>query len=527
MPERWETELHRLRSVERPATLEDRVAEGPRHEPGRPTGERVAAAVVAFAVCAAVALAGFQVLRSDGGGRTPTVGDGVPSGEGALVLVLTSSADAPEASLRYGDEELDVVVEGYTWCPDGETSECTSLIADFATWPPANDFAVAPPSTPIVVEGDGSIDTVEVLDTAGEPIPGEDGSTVPATDGRYVFHVNAAYPNGSASLFFGVQALGDVASAPDVLTVDCSVGFPKLDTSIVRTQVDGLHIGAVGATDGFEILDVADDLAGVGTGADVPDGAESAWGIDPGIYRIGCGRHVDAASAVPFELIDPDDHHAPEQVACGSVPQSWFTSSVPGTVEPADAAGQLLTGLVEGDRIRGAGYGAETWHLGPAYVVDRGGEAVARVVLGEQGEVWTGSFETCESSGIELSDVATVTGGSSAPSEGGIPDVLVARCEGLGTAIDADAVVAQPDGLVHILAENVADAALITLESGDGPVVGATWGFDTAKIDVAAELEPGIYWIGCRVTDEQGDVDGGRAEHPEAYVVFEVLPPEA
>jgi len=64
-------------------------------------------------------------------------------------------------------------------------------------------------------------------------------------------------------------------------------------------------------------------------------------------------------------------------------------------------------GLADGDRLREGGYGAETFKLGPTYVIDRNGEAVARLVLSGDAQTYSGTLTTCPDTGIRLSEAAT------------------------------------------------------------------------------------------------------------------------
>jgi hypothetical protein len=524
MPERWETELRKLRRIDAPADLEGRIAEGPRSEPRRRPGERLAAGFVAFAVCAALIAVGISV--SDHGGRRASSDAAMPADDRPLVLELRSGTNGPDATLGYAGQTQDVVIAGSDWCPS-EGGECSSMIADFATYPPSTAFTVAPGRTPITVEGDGAIASVEVLDPSGDRLKALDGTTTPADDGRYVFSVSARYPEGSASLFFGIQTLNDAASAPDELGVDCSMGFVQTDTSVVQTQPDGLHVRFDGgdAVSGFEIVDPTSsrDVAAVGGDGDL------AFGIDPGDWGIGCGRGVSPADTVPFVLIDPVGHHAPEELTCGDRVPTPFVSPIPTTRPHAEAAYVLVTGLAPGDQVRGAGYGADTWRLGPTYVVVRDGVAVARIVLGEQDGVWTGTFAACEGSEVSLSSLAnaattgTATGGSGAAVSAAIRDVLALRCEGLGPAVDNTQVRVQTDGL-HVNAENVADADFVIVESDDGSVGSAVEDFAAATMPLVFDIEHGVYWIGCRTYDENGSLEGSHLDHPEAYVRIDVLP---
>jgi hypothetical protein len=554
MPEQWEHELKKLRKVEQPSSLEDRVAEGPhpRREPGRPTRERVAAAVVAFAVCAAVGVFGYRTLSNDdtadGGSNVAT---GVPSGDNTLVLDLRSGADSPDATLSYGDETQDGVIEGYTWCPNGtgDNAECTGMSGDFASFPPVSEYLVVPPATQIEVTGDGTASSLDFQDVCDVSIPGgscEPGTSVgeltPNEDGRYAIQLHATWPQGDATAWFGVQVLSSESAAPDMLTVDCISGVAQTDTSIVRTQPNGIAIQVV--SDGSSDIEVRDERDQVSLrGASSNAGS----GLAPGHYTVGCGRDPSSDSTVPFDLVDPDDNYASWDLACGDLPQTSFTSTVPSNHPDDLAISELLRGLAPDDRIRGAGYAADMWRLGPTYVVERDGESVVRVVLGEDGDTWSGTFQGCDGTGITLSDrIVTTGGGGSGPTGSGssgstgpaasgttgaidtFADTLVVRCEGLGPALAASSVRLQPDGLLDYEATNVADADWIVFEGEDPMTPPFGQPFDTVTVEgTIRTFEPGTYWVGCRVLEETGGFDGSHLDHPEAYVRFEVLPAEA
>ncbi len=517
MPERWEMELRKLREVRPAADLDARVEEGPRGAPPSSRSRRAVAAVTGFAVFAAAAGAfAFVVLREDGSG-------GVVGGEGdepRLVLELVSTENAPTASLRYGDERVDVVTEGYEWC-DGDV--CASMISDFAFYPPVGEYLVVPPGTPIEVTGDGTVDSFRVTDPDDEPIPGATELVVPSTNGRYVFAITGSFERGEGFFFFGVQAIDSPASAPDVLHVDCSAGTTRIDSSIVRTQADGLHVQGTGMQgwDGLEIVTPAgtppDEVSAVG---DIPADGATGWPIAPGRWEIACAsteRPVEAAGAstVPLELVDPDDHWAPVELDCspGSLVEATETSSwIPSSVPHEAAAARVLDGLQEGDRIRGAGYGAETWLRGFTYVVDRDGRAVAELVLSPL-ETYGVRFSACPDSGIRLASTED------------IPNVLIVRCEGLGPAVDSSRVRLQPDGL-HIEASNIADATIVDVWPAGSAVSLVQTPFLSVTERFVVDVEPGVVSIGCRVQDETGSVVGGPDEVPDAYVEVGVLPVE-
>jgi hypothetical protein len=320
MPERWEEEIRKLRAITPREDLGSRVAEGPRGEPSPPVRQRVVAAVTALVVFVG---AGFLVVRGFGGGTdrpelaqtsepTPT-----PPAPVALVLELRPGAGlgdaAPGGTLRFGELKQEGVVEQYTWCV-GE--ECTGAIADFAFYPPASEYLVVPPGTAIEVVGDGVADSMRVTDPAGEPVAGSESATVPDADGQYQVGVDASWDvgteKGSATIWFGVQALSSPSAAPDVLKVDCGFGVARSNTAVVRTQADGLHLVFHG-TDGFTGFEVVTpegtppgDVEGVG--GDFGAGAEAMVQVSPGRWEVGCAmrdRPVEAGdTTVAFELIE-------------------------------------------------------------------------------------------------------------------------------------------------------------------------------------------------------------------------------
>jgi hypothetical protein len=517
MTERWQTELRKLRDVVPPADLEARIAEGPRPEPPPSGTRRVVAAVTAFALFAAAGVFAFAVLRDDG----TRVGGG--GQEARLVLELAATDQKPTATLRFGDEVVDVVTEGYEWC-DETGNQCSGMIADFTFYPPVSEFVLVPPGTPIEVTGDGTVERLTVTDPADERIPGANDLVVPDADGRYVFGFTGVFSQGEGSFFFGVQALTDPASAPDVIAIDCLTG--QTDTSIVQTQADGLHIVATN-TDGFRVYVVTpagtapDDFVGVSV---EPSDGSQGHPFPPGRWELECSEgevSVEPGYLTPaFELVDPADHWAPTELACTDAPESSFATEIPVSTPHADAATQVLGGLQAGDRVRGAGYGAETWKVGPSYVVDRGGRAVARLVLSIATDVYGGTLTACADSGIALASPPVLP-----PVDAGTPDVVILRCEGLGPAIDTPTVRLQSDGL-HIEATNVADATVISIEPQADIQEPVLVDVDSVTENIVLDVPPGTYWVGCRVPNEEGVVEGGHEEVPDAYGEVVVLPAE-
>ncbi|MGH2673486.1 MAG: hypothetical protein ACRDHC_10960 [Actinomycetota bacterium] len=530
MPERWENEIKKLREFEPGADLGSRVAEGPRGEPSPPARQRVVAAVTALVLFAAAAIFAVRVFGTDSDGRVATPG---PGPDDRIVIELSSGrggSDAPVATMRYADREQHGVAEGYTWCdPDGQ---CSSSIADFAFYPPVSEYLVVPPGTPIEFIGDGVVEQLRLYVDALDTNPIEvDGDRIPDENAIYALGVNATWAlasgeHGESFFFFGVQALSSPSAAPDVLRVDCSAVVARTNTAVVRTQADGLHVVFEG-TDGFVEYGVvtpegtpSEDTFGVG--GPFPVDGQGGVPVDPGAWEVGCGsrdRPVEAGDlTAAFEIVDPDDHWAPFELGCDEPAEVAFSSSISSSVPHEDAAAQLVAGLEGQDRLRGAGYGAGGYKLGIAYVVDRGGVSVARLVLTGGIETWRGTFSACPDSGIVPTEAAAPT--SPAPK---FPDVLVVRCEGLGPAVDADTVQLQADGL-HIEATNVADAAVIAIDPEDGTVEAIVRPFETATEEFVVDVSPGPISIGCRVLNEQGELEGGPAEVPGAYLQVTVVP---
>jgi hypothetical protein len=531
MPERWEHEIKKLREFEPGADLGSRVAEGPRGEPSPPARQRVIAGATALVVFAAAAIFAVRVFGTGSDGVAVAPG---PDGSDERIVIELSAgsgqSEAPEATMRYGDLVQRGVWEGYTWCVG---DECAGGIADFAFYPPVGEFVVVPPGTPIEFTGDGTVASLDITDPDGEPIAGVSGRAVPDANGQYVLEVKATWADvggehGEGNFFLGVQALSSPAEAPDVLHVDCSAFVARADTAVVRTQADGLHVVFEG-TDGFDEYGIVTPEGtpsgeSSGVGGTLPFESQQGVPVEPGAWEVGCGsrdRPVEAGElTAAFELVDPDDHWASFELGCDEPGEVSFTSGIPNSVTHEDAAAELVAGLGSEDRLRGAGYGAEGYKLGIAYVVERAGESVARLVLTGGPDSWRGTFAACPESGVALTEAAASP--SAAPE---FPNVLVMRCEGLGPAVDADTVQLQPDGL-HIEATNVADAVVIAIDPEDGTVEAIVHPFEAVTERLVVDVPAGQLWIGCRVLNEQGEVEGGPEDVPEAYVSVTMLPAE-
>jgi hypothetical protein len=462
------------------------------------------------------------VVRAFGTGSDPRDPIGDEGGEApvppeALVLELRAEDGAPAGTLRYGDLEQPGVVEGYTWCVG---DECTSLIADFAFYPPVSEFLVVPPGTPIVVTGDGVADRLRLLSPDDEVVDRGPVDAVPAADGRYVLAVGASWSDGEqtgdASIFFGVQTLSSPEAAPDVLEVDCGYGATRTDSAVVQTRPDGVHVRFVGTDgfNGFEIVGTASSEESSGMGGSFEDGGGlQRMTVPPGRWEIGCAtaqRPVDEDSAVSFEVVDPADHYAPVDPTCDGATTSSFTTAIPSSVPDDEMAARVLVGLAPADRVRGAGYGADTFLTGWMYVVDREGEAIAKLTLSEPDGAWGGTFEACPDSGIELATDVLAPAGA--------PDVLVLRCEGLGPAVHSDVVRLQADGL-HVEATNVEHASAVIGVHSNEAAEAMIVPFEEATERFVWAIPPGPVQIGCRV---EGQVTG--SEPVDHLVEVEVLP---
>ena len=538
MIERWETQIRKLRGVEPGPDLGTRFEEGPRGEPPPPTRQRVVAAVTALALFLA---AGVFAVRVFGTGEESAPPPAAAGDEATLVLELASNDGEPAAALGYGDGEQEGTREGYEWCVG---DECVAGIGDFVRYPPVFEWLVVPPSTPIEVAGDGTVERLRISTLNDEPIEESGGPMqVPASNGTYVVEVDATWagdPGGSANFFFGVQALDSPASAPDVLRVECGPGYTVTDAAVVRTQADGLHVEVTGAEGvvAYSLIGGPGDPEAAVIGDSVPGGL---IGVPPGTWEFACrerGEQDDTDPKATFELVDPDGNYASPELSCGDAIDRPFVSSIPGSTPHEEAVAQLVTGLEEGDRLRGAGYGAETFKVGPTYVLERGGDSVARLTLDAGSDPWAGSFEVCEESGIELSELAAPgelepTGPSSAelsPLPESVPDLLIVRCEGLGPAVETTQVRLQEDGL-HVDVLNVAHAEVVEIRRDEPQWEAFLYQseFSLPQMEVViptSDLGPGEIFVGCRVTDENGDVVGGPVEVPDAYVAVEVLPAE-
>lgn len=331
-------------------------------------------------------------------------------------------------------------------------------------------------------------------------------------------------------LLLRVQVLSSPAAAPDVLHVDCSYGRPKLDSAVVRTQPDGLHVAFRGTEGyaGFEIVtpEGTSPEEFFGVGGNFPDHEAASWPIDPDRWEIGCHERGGVVRAgdgtTPFELVDPDDFHASLDLPCPNPAEQQMTSDIPTSVPHEEATAQLVTGLGPDDRLRDGGYDAEGFKLGPTYVVERAGQTIALLVLGAPADTWSATLRTCEGSGIALSETASAAPADTTEATDLIPDVLVVRCEGARPVLESEVVRLQADGL-HVEA-TTSDAMAAHLVADDG----STEAFVSAGSEpgtFVVSVPPGKAWVvACLPPDGEGQVAAGPDDLPASYARVTVLP---
>jgi hypothetical protein len=259
---------------------------------------------------------------------------------------------------------------------------------------------VAPPGTPIVAVGDGSVQKTTVMNLDGARLDRYDGSEMPDREGIYAIEIEAAWADQRGNFFFGIQALSNEESAPNVLDVDCSHGVPRLDTAVVRAQSDGLHVSIRGA-DAYEIVSPRgtppDEVFGVGGSMSARRGIP----LGPGRFEVGCGTKVTPGEGTTaFELVDPAGHYAEPYVRCDGATERTYDTSIPSSTPPEDAAARAIRGLARDDIVRDGGYDAADFKMGPVYVVIRDGTTVASLILLAPGETYEARLTACPSSGL-------------------------------------------------------------------------------------------------------------------------------
>jgi hypothetical protein len=458
----------------------------------------------------------------DRGGATFAFGVELTSGEADVVLTLQASDRAPLALLAAGGQTQQGIRESYEWCDDA--GECVGGIADFFEYPPVTRFLAVDAGAALHVIGDSERFDVEVTDERGDPVDAPavaDGSAMPQTPGRYVWNVSATWTQGNANFYLGIEVVGSADAIPDVLHLTCTSESTSVDTGVVRTQPDGVHI-EVEAGEGVRGVDIVNDPDAAelfGVGFPLNGRPSHQVPIEPGSWHAGCyggGRHgVDASDvgterAAAFTVVDPDGFFAPVDLACddptarlfpvtgtpsGGVPRSYQPSPV--TIEESAAA---VPGILPSDVVREAGYAdGPGFKSGPLYSVLRDGRTVARLhVPVEVGNMWGVSVDACPGSGI----------GPDAPpgAAGPTPDTAVVRCLESRTEVATPIVNTQVDGL-HIEVQNPwGSQALVVVGGWERDRVFTIPIADQAA-SIVVPVRPGGVQISCRSNAETANAD--------------------
>ncbi len=207
MPERWQHELEKLRTVGAPSTLRTRIEAGPTEDgvppvPGR--RQRIIAGVVAFALFGG---AGALAWGTFGHRTSPS---GVTAGGRDAVTLRLRGGDHPSSQLRYGDQTADPQTGSYCWASSG-----AQMCADTALHPfRAGSFIRVPVGTALTVDADTERVTLGLAQ-------GDDPASFlrrtrlvrPAGDafdqtGRWLLVVDVSWEQGGVQFFFPIVVTG-------------------------------------------------------------------------------------------------------------------------------------------------------------------------------------------------------------------------------------------------------------------------------------------------------------------------------
>ncbi len=484
MPERWQDELKKLRHEEMPEGVRERAEAGPRRELPNDGRQRLVAGFVAFAVFIA---AGAFAWRAFGGTSTSGTEPSPSPSIVPIVLELNGRDGDPAATLSSGGASQDGVREGYRWCGSG--GECVGAEPDFVNYPPVSEYLQVTPRSPIESAGDGRLTRLVIRTTNGDfsspnVVADTDGTgvVVPAEPGRYVIWISASWgESGSASFDFGVEVLPPPEEAPDLLHLTCTPDSATLDSRVVRSQADGVHI-AVDAGDDVNRVEVVFGTTPeefFGTGVGVHEDGSRGIPIQPGSgWGVGCSgdggnavspSDIGTSKVAAFTVVDPDGLYVEDRLGCASSTTATLdvSASVPGSDQNWDTiladTTAAIPGLLPTDTVRDAGYPD-----GPGFkdglhpVVIRDGSVIATLRFQEfafSGGSWTVDIESC--AGSRLGE-----GLVSAPTTSPASDVAVVRCRDGVAEVETPTVRPQPDG-VHILVEapGVGDELGVIFES--------------------------------------------------------------
>jgi hypothetical protein len=174
-------------------------------------GQRIAAAVVAFAVFGAAAALSLGAFSRDGS-TVP-----VAPGPGGLVIVLDGTGNIATAELRFDDRTAEPQVGSHCWEQDNAEACMDTVLSPFA----AADFLTVPRGTPVAIQADDELASTEVrIDPGADPsdvyrnVPSSPIDAINVTPGRYVLTVSADWPRGQVEFYFAVQIVAATASSP-------------------------------------------------------------------------------------------------------------------------------------------------------------------------------------------------------------------------------------------------------------------------------------------------------------------------
>lgn len=207
MPERWERELTRLRQAEMPGGIRVRAEQGPRGEGMPPARQRIAAAVVAFALFIGAGAFSWQALRPTGG-HTPGEDVSEPVLTEARVSFAASGAVHPEdRSVDLPSAEL--TVNGTTVQGQWDNFEWRGAIFNMAT-PSFVDPVSLPLGSRVVIAGDadavaGLFADPDTRDPVEDLRLSDQGGYLMARPGEYFLMFEAKWHPDVVPFYFPIE----------------------------------------------------------------------------------------------------------------------------------------------------------------------------------------------------------------------------------------------------------------------------------------------------------------------------------
>ena len=243
MPERWEHELRKLRTVEPDADRTWQQAQRhPRGEGMPPRRQRVVAGVVAFAVFAAAGIFAWQILQP-----TSPLDTSVGLPQGTTVIVTFRIADmnvhGAHGRLTVGGETVQGTVGSHCWTFSGGSGCADTVSPSFAD----DDFVPVPRGATLAITGDATSVNGEI-DRAGDfPFPkfqGFGSITEPVTldqpAGRYVLSFVAHADDGDVPFYFPIELVDPVPPGVAVLNFDARREGPVASLSFGSTRHEAI-----------------------------------------------------------------------------------------------------------------------------------------------------------------------------------------------------------------------------------------------------------------------------------------------